>query len=80
MIDEPTLRERVDEACGEHSAPVEDGLGGEWVVDVTPECLVSLVTSLLRAEAVHHLTAITGQDRHEGRQLTSPPGAAHPQR
>lgn len=65
MIDEATLRERVEEACRAHSTAVEGGLGDEWVVDVTSERLPSLVSALLRAEAVHHLTAVTGLDTGE---------------
>jgi NADH-quinone oxidoreductase subunit C len=65
VIDEATLRELVGAACQGGSTFTGTGLGGEWVVDVTPECLVPLVSALWQAEALHHLTTITGVDTGE---------------
>ena len=62
IIDEATLRTIIEDACGDGSAPLATDLGGEWVIDLTSDRLVPLVTALLEAGAVHHLTAITGLD------------------
>ena len=65
MIDEATLRELIEATCEDGSARMTTGLGGEWVIDITPPCLLPVVTALLEAEAVHHLTTITGLDTGE---------------
>lgn len=62
MIDEATLSALMAAACGDGPISLGRGLGDELVVDITPACLVPLVAALVEAEAVHHLTAITGQD------------------
>ena len=65
MIDEATLCGLIATACEDGSASMATGLGDEWVVDITPACLVPLVVALLKEEAVHHLTTITGLDTGE---------------
>lgn len=65
MIDETVLRETIDAFCGDGVSDHALGLGREWVVNITPDRLLPLVTRLLERDAIHHLTTITGVDTGE---------------